>query len=154
MQLNQLLTQACTIEGAAWSSKKRVLEQASELLSSQFDHLDVDAIYNGLLSRERLGSTGLGGGIAIPHCRLQDCDKVTGALIHLKDPVDFDARDNQPVDLIFVLLAPEEAHDSHLQALARVAGLLQDESNLQRLRRAGSAEALYQTALDIAAQTS
>ncbi|MFB9885759.1 PTS IIA-like nitrogen regulatory protein PtsN [Balneatrix alpica] len=150
MQLESILSEGCTLNGAAWGSKKRVLEQASSLLASQYPNLDLDDIFNGLIGRERLGSTGLGDGIAIPHCRLEGCEQVIGALIHLAEPVDFDARDGQPVDLVFVLIAPEQAHDSHLQALASVASLMQSADNRARLRRADSDSHLYRTAVGLA----
>ncbi|MFP8967086.1 PTS IIA-like nitrogen regulatory protein PtsN [Pokkaliibacter sp. CJK22405] len=149
MQLDQILSQSCTLTGAPWSSKKRVLEQAAGLLAEHLTDIDTDDIFNGLIGRERLGSTGLGGGIAIPHCRLSQCEEVTAALIHLESPVDFDARDGQPVDIIFVLLAPEEAHESHLQALAMVAGMLQNPANVQQLRVASDSAGLYKAALSI-----
>jgi PTS system nitrogen regulatory IIA component len=101
------------------------------------------AIFDILMQREKLGSTGVGNGIAIPHGKLPKLDKLFGLFARLDRPIDFDALDGQPVDLIFLLLAPETAGADHLKALARVARLLRDQDVARKLRDSRDAEALY-----------
>ena len=101
------------------------------------------AIFDVLLERERLGTTGVGHGIAIPHGKLSSLDRVHGVFARLERPIDFDAIDEQPVDLIFLLLAPEQAGADHLKALARVSRLLRDQSMCEKLRGAESGDAMY-----------
>lgn len=101
------------------------------------------AILEILLQREKLGSTGVGNGIAIPHGKLPKLGRLFGLFARLEKPIDFEALDEQPVDLIFLLLAPEAAGADHLKALARVARLLRDPENARRLRESRDAEALY-----------
>jgi PTS system nitrogen regulatory IIA component len=100
-------------------------------------------IYEALAERERLGTTGIGGGVAIPHCRLTGLTRLHGAFTRLERPVPFEAIDDQPVDLVFLLLAPAEAGAEHLKALARVSRLLRDRTMCEKLRGANSADALY-----------
>lgn len=130
-------------------SKKRVLESISDLLAEDAGDIDADELYHGLLNRERLGSTGIGSGIAIPHCRLAGCEKITGLLLKLQTPVDFEANDDTKVDLVFALIVPDEQeqNDEHLQVLSSVVELLQSEEVRQQLRRCTSNDALYQTAV-------
>jgi PTS system nitrogen regulatory IIA component len=147
MKLNDVLPPENIIADAPGGSKKRVLENLSDFLSERMDTVTADELYQGLLARERLGSTGIGEGVAIPHCRLSSCDKITGALFRLEETVDFDSIDGEPVDLIFALIVPEEQNDQHLQVLSAIAELLQDEAVRQELRDAGSSEALYKIAI-------
>jgi PTS system nitrogen regulatory IIA component len=100
-------------------------------------------IYDALAERERLGTTGIGTGVAIPHCRLPELTRLYGLFARLERPVPFDAIDDQPVDLVFLLLAPQEAGAEHLKALARVSRLLRDRAMCEKLRGANSADALY-----------
>lgn len=129
------------------SSKKRVLEYISEFLSQQITDMDAGELFDQLTARERLGSTGLGLGIAIPHCRLADIDEPIGMLARLETPVDFDAPDDRPVDLLFVLVVPEASTDEHLALLANLATQFSQPAWCQRLREASSAEQLFQAAL-------
>lgn len=135
----------CNIDGV---SKKRVLENLSTYLNEAGDisGTDADAIYQKLLERERLGSTGIGSGVAVPHCRVPGCNKITGVLLKLTDQVDFDAIDGKPVDLIFALMVPQEHSDEHLQALASIAELMQSEKVRKLLRAATSNRNLYDLA--------
>jgi PTS system nitrogen regulatory IIA component len=105
-------------------------------------------VYEALLAREKLGSTGFGNGIAIPHCRLKGCTQPVSALIHLDAPIDYDAIDGAPVDLLFVLLVPEAATDAHLELLRQIASMLDRKEVREKLRSASSNEALYQVVLD------
>lgn len=142
MQIDHILTPERTFAGVQGGSKKRVLELIGKLVA-QHTNLDPDAIYENLIARERLGSTGFGNGIAIPHCRLEDCHQAIGALLQLDGKIDFDALDGQPVDLIFVLLVPQEATEQHLQILKMLAGKLDDAELRDALRAAPDADALY-----------
>jgi len=146
MRLTDVLPLENTLLGVPGGSKKRVLENLSHFLAERITDLDSDDLYQGLLARERLGSTGIGEGIAIPHCRIANCKKITGALLKLADPVDFDSMDNMPVDLVFALIVPEEQNDEHLQVLSSIAELLQEEEIRAQLRAASSTEAFYQRA--------
>ena len=120
-------------------SKKRILEQAAKLLAPTEGEPGVEQIFDRLLERERLGSTGLSGGVALPHARMPGLEKTTGAFLRLESPVDFDAADGQPVDLVFALLVPEEATQEHLNLLAELARLFSDGDNRSRLREADAA---------------
>ncbi len=146
-QLDQLLSPSLTFCTAAGTSKKKVIETASALIAEQCPELDAAEAYSNLLARERLGSTALGDGIAIPHCRLSGCEAATGCLMTLAEPVDFDASDGQRVDIIFILVVPEEATQEHLDILAGLARLLSQAKFCDALRAAESDEALYQAAV-------
>jgi len=147
MKLNDVLPPENIVADAPGGSKKRVLENLSVFLAERMPTVTADELYQGLLSRERLGSTGIGEGVAIPHCRMGGCDKITGALIKLEEPVDFDAIDGEAVDLIFALIVPEEENDQHLQILSAIAELLQDEEVRKELRQADSNDSLYRVAI-------
>ncbi|UJJ30634.1 PTS IIA-like nitrogen regulatory protein PtsN [Halopseudomonas maritima] len=142
MQIDHILTPERTFSGVQGGSKKRVLELIGKLVA-QHTNLDPDAIYENLIAREKLGSTGFGNGIAIPHCRIEDCHQAIGALLQLDGKIDFDALDGQPVDLIFVLLVPQEATEQHLQILKMLAGKLDKAELRDALRAAPDAEALF-----------
>ncbi len=122
------------------TSKKRVLEEAASLLSHRQSSIDPEPVYERLMERERLGSTGLTNGVALPHARMPGVEAASGAFIRLATPVDFDAMDDKPVDLIFSLLVPEEATDEHLQLLAGLARLFSDEQLCERLRQTETPE--------------
>ena len=124
------------------ASKKRVLEQLSQLLAANQETLSQNQVFDSLLSRERLGSTGLGYGVAIPHGRMKESDNTLAAFIKLQQGVDFDASDNQPVDLLFALLVPEEATEEHLQLLAQLARMFSDGALVKQLRDAPDAHSL------------
>ncbi len=151
MKITDVLTPAMTQCDLPGGSKKRVLENLSTFFTEQLggDSEQTDTLFHSLVARERLGSTGIGEGIAIPHCRAPGFKRIHGCLIKLSDPVDFDALDDQPVDLIFALVVPEEKNDEHLATLARVAALLQDESSRQSLRQCNSNEELFNTAIQL-----
>lgn len=143
MELAHILSPARIFENVPGGSKKKVLETAAGLIARQCPELDPNTLFDGLVAREKLGSTGLGKGIAIPHCRASHCSTPLGAFLKLENPVDFDAIDHQPVDMLFVLLVPREAHEEHLNLLARIAALLNDDRRREALRRTHSPEALY-----------
>ena len=125
-------------------SKKRLLEALSELLASDHPSLDSETVFEHLLERERLGSTGLGHGIALPHARMKEVSEAVGAFAQLQEGVSFDAIDDKPVDLAFALLVPEAANEMHLQLLSQLASMLSDPQVRQGLRDASSAEAILE----------
>lgn len=120
------------------SSKKRLLEVISEELARNSDAFSKREIFESLCARERLGSTGLGKGVAIPHGRIKGSRHVEACFIRLKKPLSFDAADGQPVDLLFCLAVPEDCGEDHLKLLAQVAELFSDPELLQELREAES----------------
>lgn len=124
--------------GLEIASKKRLLETLAELLAGDHPRLQPEAVFERLLERERLGSTGLGHGIALPHARVKDVGEVLGAFVQTVRGVDYDAADGEPVDLAFALLVPEAANEEHLRLLAHLASLFSDPSVRTRLRESGS----------------
>ena len=126
------------------SSKQKVLAELGKLFECSAPGLTQDAVFDRLLERERLGSTGLGYGIALPHARVPDLEQAHGAFIQLSAGVDFDAIDNQPVDLVFALLVPEVATQEHLQLLAGLATLFSQAAFCERLRRAEDRQTLLE----------
>jgi len=123
-------------------SKKRVFEQAG-LLFENHQHIARGQVFDSLFAREKLGSTALGQGIAIPHGRIKGLREAVGALIRTRQPVPFDAPDGQPVDLIFVLIVPERATDLHLQILSELTQMLSDKAFRGQLLACASADAAY-----------
>lgn len=126
------------------TSKKRALEQISQLLARDVPDFTAEEIFDSLIGRERLGSTGLGHGVAIPHGRLSGLGEPIGAFVRLETAIDYDTIDRQPVDLLFALLVPEEATDAHLQLLAQLARMFSDATFSQRLRGSHSSQELYE----------
>lgn len=124
------------------SGKKALLAELASRAATSLK-LDERRLFDRLLERERLGSTGIGGGIAIPHARMAGLDRPRGLFARLGHPVDFDSIDERPVDVVFLLVAPEGAGADHLKALARVSRLLRDRSLVDKLRATETADALY-----------
>lgn len=148
MELNELITPtriACNIEA---HSKKRALELLSELISENEDKISSTDVFDSLLARERLGGTGVGYGVAIPHGRLKNTEHTLGAFIRLKEGIDFDSADHQPVDLIFALLVPEQSTEEHLQVLARLAAMFHDDAIREKLRQADSISSIHHLLVD------
>lgn len=142
MQIADLVTPeriACNVKV---SSKKRAFELLAELLASDQQGLTQAEIIESLMARERLGSTGLGHGTAIPHGRIKKLNRTLGAFMQLEKGIDFDAIDNQPVDLLFVLLVPEKCTEEHLQILANLAEMFSDEQMRERLHTTHTREEL------------
>lgn len=146
MTIDDILTKDRISCNISLSSKKRTFEYIADFLASSVAEIDADDLFEHLTQREQLGSTGIGNGIAIPHCRCTNVTQTTGALITLNDPVDFDAIDNHPVDIIFVLLVPKEATDEHLQTLSQLAEHLDQSEYRNRLRKAENIDALFDAA--------
>jgi nitrogen PTS system EIIA component len=124
------------------TSKKRLLQELSDLAAEVYG-VPAEQVNKALLEREALGPTGVGRGVAIPHARFPGVDRVRGLFARLEKPVDFDAIDRQPVDLVFTLLAPESAGADHLKALARVSRTLRSEAICAKLRSTFDPSALY-----------
>lgn len=141
--LSQLLTPGRTVCRVPGTSKKRLFEILSDIISRDQPGLTETEVFGKLIARERLGSTGLGGGIAIPHCRIASCGEPLGALVTLADPIDFEAPDDAPVDLLFVLLVPEEAQQAHLDILARIARLFSQSAFCEQLRNTANDDELF-----------
>ncbi|MEZ5573635.1 MAG: PTS IIA-like nitrogen regulatory protein PtsN [Halioglobus sp.] len=149
--LSQILTPERTMCHAPGISKKRLFETISRIICDDQLSLPYDEVLDHLVAREKLGSTGMGQGIAIPHCRVSHCARPLGALLTLEDPIPFDAPDDLPVDLLFVLLVPAEAHQQHLDILANIARLFSQPNLCERLRAARDNRALYDIACNAAA---
>ncbi|MEQ7920730.1 PTS IIA-like nitrogen regulatory protein PtsN [Xanthomonas sp. WHRI 1810A] len=148
IRLENILTPGRSRVNVPGGSKKAVLEEIAKVIGQQVPELDQQTVFESLIAREKMGSTGFGNGIAIPHCRLKGCSSPISALLHLSHPVDFDAIDGAPVDLLFLLLVPEAATDEHLELLRQIASMLDRKEVRERLRTAPSGEALYQVVLD------
>jgi PTS system nitrogen regulatory IIA component len=142
MQISDILSPESVVSNLKVTSKKQALQELSKRIADLAELEDRD-VFEILLDREKLGTTGVGNGIAIPHGKLEHLDKLHGLFARLERPVEFESIDERPVDLIFLLLAPESAGADHLKALAQVSRLLRDKSMCEKLRGSDSAEALY-----------
>jgi PTS system nitrogen regulatory IIA component len=142
MEISDLLSPDAVFAQLKAVSKKQVLQELSEKAAAQVG-LPQRRIFETLHERERLGSTGMGQGVAIPHGHIEGVERMTGLFARLPSPVDFEATDELPVDLVFLLLAPEGAGADHLKALARVSRLFRNQSLCEKLRNAPDEAALY-----------
>jgi len=142
MEIADLLSPDAVVAHLKAANKKQVLQEMAHR-AAQLTRLPERRIFDTLLEREKLGSTGMGQVIAIPHGRVSGIQKMTGLFAQIYHPVDFDAMDDQPVDLVFLLLAPEDAGADHLKALARVSRLLRNQGVCEKLRGAPQAATLY-----------
>ena len=142
MDLTQILRPEAVKVLAATTSKKRLFHDVAEMVETAHD-LDLPTAVEALLERENLGPTAVGKGVALPHARLPGIDSVIGAFVRLEKPLEFEAVDKQPVDLVFFLFAPEEAGVEHLKALALVARTLRDEGVCEKLRSNRSPAAIH-----------
>jgi PTS system nitrogen regulatory IIA component len=147
MEIADLISPETVFAGIKASSKKQTLQELSRRAAA-VTGCDEREILNVLIERERLGTTGVGQGIAIPHGKLSSIDRIQGFFARLVSGVDFDAMDDMPVDLVFVLLAPEEGGADHLKALARVSRTLRDSGRCEKLRGTESADALFAVLTD------
>ena len=139
---HDLVVPETVLAGTNVSSKKQLFQQLADLAQRAYG-LDADEVYDRLQERERLGSTGFGNGIAIPHAKIPGLDHVCGLVLRLDTPIAFDAVDEVPVDIIFSLLSPVDSGAEHLKMLARVSRYLRSGQNAARIRGAGSSEALH-----------
>jgi PTS system nitrogen regulatory IIA component len=143
MEIKDILSPDCTSCAVQGTSKKRILEIISQVAAERIAGVDQTAILTSLLAREKMGSTGIGNGIALPHGRLQGLEKVISILITCKPSIAFDAIDNNPVDIFFAILVPEDQAQGHLQTLATIATKLSDKEVVKIMRKAESDEQLY-----------
>ena len=142
MEIDDLITPEGVVGSLRVTSKKQALQELSKR-AAEITGQQERAIFEVLIERERLGTTGVGNGIAIPHGKLAGMDRLQGLFARLQTPVEFDAIDDQPVDLIFLLMAPETAGADHLKALARVSRLLRDRVVCDKIRGSENPEAIY-----------
>lgn len=142
MNISDLLAPEAVLASLKAQNKKQLLQELAARAHARTG-LPEKQIFETLIERERLGTTGVGSGIAIPHGRMAGVPSITGVFAKLEGPIGYEAVDGQPVDLVFMLLAPENAGADHLKALARVARLMRNQQTCEKLRAARSAEALY-----------
>jgi len=142
MDLNDLIGPDDVFADVKASCKKSLLQDLADKASRKTG-VPSETVFATLLEREKLGSTGIGNGIAIPHGRLKGLKGITGIAVQLAKPVDFEAMDDQPVDLVILLLAPEDSGADHLKALARIARVLKQPNKLAKLRAASDSAAIY-----------
>lgn len=142
MPLENIIVPNAIIPALRVNSKKQALQELSEK-ASEISGLPAREIFDAWLQREKLNSTGLGDGIAIPHGRLLNADRIFGLFARLERPIDFESLDNQPVDIIFGLIAPESAGADHLKALATIARVLRNPATVAKIRATREPSALY-----------
>ena len=142
MDINEIISPARVLANLKPSSKKQLLQELADV-GAEETGIESHAIFETLLEREKLGSTGVGNGVAIPHAKLPGMDRIVGVFAHLGKPVMFEAVDDQPVDVVFMLLAPEGSGADHLKALSRIARILRNQSTLASIRTSNDPEAIY-----------
>jgi len=150
MEIADLIKPENVVANLRASSKKQALQDLARRAATITGQPE-RAVFSVLMKRERLGTTGVGNGIAIPHGKLPNLDKLHGLFARLEHPIDFESIDDRPVDLIFLLLAPESSGADHLKALARVSRLLRDKNACEKLRGTDDPEALYALLVDTTA---
>jgi PTS system nitrogen regulatory IIA component len=144
MKISDIISLDCTLCAVQTSSKKRMLELICEQAAKKFDQLNTYTLLDSLLIREKMGSTGIGNGIAIPHGRLAINAGVVAVIATSKDPVNFDAIDNRPVDIFIALFVPEENCQAHLHTLQSIAALFSDKVFCKQVRKCQTSLELYQ----------
>ena len=144
MQIKDFISEQGIVFSPSVSSKKRALEILSEAIAHQDTNVNKNKVLDALLAREKLGSTGLGNGIAIPHCRLEELDNIFVSILKLEEGVDFEASDEHLVNFLFCLIVPEDADEDHLQLLAGLAELLDNEQLRKSIQESNNASELYQ----------
>lgn len=142
MELEHILSKDCVVPCAKVTSKRQLLQMAADRAAEKCG-IDAHRIFETLVEREKCGSTGLGAGIAVPHGKLEGLEGITGVFLRLDRAIDFDAVDEAPVDLVFVLLAPQGAGADHLKALSRIARTLREEGLIDALRETRDADELH-----------
>jgi PTS system nitrogen regulatory IIA component len=142
MNIGELLDRSAISLRVSAANKRKVLAVIAEIAARNFQ-LDAGVILEALAEREAAGSTGVGHGVAVPHARLEGLERMRGVFVRIEHPVDFDAVDDQPVDLLFALFAPKNAGAEHLRALARVSRLLRQAELRQQLRKAQTADVVH-----------
>lgn len=147
MLIENLLTQPLTFAKVEGVSKKRVIDTISQKFAAHYMDINASELFMNLVGREKLGSTGIGDGIAIPHCRFPTGGATLCICMTLETPVDFDAIDQKPVDIVFAMVVPEDSESEHLETLSSLAARLQEKSYVEALRAAGNEQALYTAAI-------
>ncbi|HZT51634.1 MAG TPA: PTS IIA-like nitrogen regulatory protein PtsN [Stellaceae bacterium] len=142
MEIAELITPQAVVPSLRAAGKRQLLQELAKRAAA-LAGLDEKTVLEALVERERLGSTGIGGGTAVPHARLSGIARMFALFARLDRPIPFESVDDQPVDLVFLLLAPESAGADHLKALARISRLLRDQAVCAKLRGTDSADALY-----------
>lgn len=150
MELADIVSPDAVLSSVKASGKKQALLEISHKAADVYG-LDCGIIIDGLMAREKLGSTAMGTGVAIPHARMPGLERIVGVFARLEKPVEYEAADGQGVDLLFALLAPEEAGADHLRALAKVSRLMRDEAVRRKLRGSDDAAALHALLTDVSA---
>ena len=143
MQISEILSSDSILCGQVFSSKKTTMEELSKLLANTESSISYIEVFDCLVAREKLGSTGLGKGIAIPHGRLKGSKKTIAAFIQLQHGINYDAIDDAPVDILFALLVPEDSTDEHLKILSHLAELFSNNETLEQLRSESSIDRIY-----------
>ena len=144
MEIKDILHPDCTLCAVPGNSKKRILELISQIANQYLLDIDQATILSSLTSREKMGSTGIGNGIALPHGRLQDLENVIAIVVTSEKPIQYDAIDNAPVDIFFAILVPEKKASEHLGTLSTIAKKLNDKATLTRMRKAKTAQELFE----------
>ena len=142
MRLSEILSLDCTKSAVQCTSKKRALEMISEIVAMRTGQNPTE-LFECMLSREKVGSTGIGNGIAIPHARMHSTDQAIAVLLQCESPIEFDSIDNRPVDLLFALLVPDAQCKEHLKTLSSMAERLNNKQVIKQLRKAKSDQELY-----------
>jgi PTS system nitrogen regulatory IIA component len=144
MEIKDILHPDCTLCAVQGTSKKRILELISQIANQYLIDIDQATILYSLTCREKMGSTGIGNGIALPHGRLQDLEKVLAIVVTSEIPIDYDAVDNAPVDIFFAILVPENKASEHLGTLSTIATKLNNKETLSRMRKATTDQELFE----------
>lgn len=144
IQLKEILTPSQVLVNVHVTSKKKALELIAQTAAENHNELDEHDLFEHLIERERLGTTGFGNGVAIPHCRIENCQLPIAVVLKLINPIDFDAVDNELVDILVGLVVPNNATEEHLQLLKQIAALLSDAQACKQIRASTSTQELYQ----------
>lgn len=144
MEIRDILHADCTLCAVQGTSKKRILELISQIANQHLIDIDQATILASLMCREKMGSTGIGNGIALPHGRLKDLDKVVAVVVTCVPAIAYDAIDNAPVDVFFAILVPEDQSQQHLQTLSTIARKLNDKDTLKKMRNASTDQELFE----------
>lgn len=142
MKISEIMNENCIVVGLKAQNKRQLLQELAQK-AAEITNISERTIFDSLLERENLGSTGFGGGTALPHARIAEAEKVCGIFAKLNAPVDFEAIDGKPVDLIFMLISPEGSGADHLTALAKASRILKDENTCNKIRQISKKEEIY-----------
>ncbi len=142
MKISEIMNENCIVVGLKAQNKRQLLQELAQK-AAEITNISERTIFDSLLERENLGSTGFGGGTALPHARIAEAEKVCGIFAKLNAPVDFEAIDGKPVDLIFMLISPEGSGADHLTALAKASRILKDEATCSKIRQISKKEEIY-----------